>query len=440
MSLLSVLGRITLWQLLWWPSGVLVCARQQTSELVPAHFRGQHLECVPVRPSPPAGAEVEWQEEGGGGTTCAAAFCPLPPLRSALHSLALSSHRYYTASAMRPRRRERRREGTTERRGAPRTPARTNCELSVSLSPRQKHTSLLLLSSAAGSQRRGENPTCALSPSLSLDPIFVRLSFSLFLCSLLSLFFLSFFYVPGEVKWSGLLTQRDPGLIALCITPREKQTDLQTDKEKEREKPARKKRRGWENEKLLGGSEKMEGVGEQRERERERRGEREREDRMRAGSGETKRRWWDGGEEGEEGRVRGRGEAASGPAYANPPWAASKSGRQAATAEEWAAFSHRERRCEGGKREERGEENKRQRRREKWETEGKNLKGCILIVVIKKVSGVPGIAPTSSGGLRGITPPPPAACDLLCLDPSLFLRFWKPIGAENHPTEKEWNK
>ena len=118
----------------------------------------------------------------------------------------------------------------------------------------------------------------------------------------------------------------------------------------------------------------MEGVGERREGERER----EREDRMRAGSGETKRRWWDGGEEGEEGRVRGRGEAASGPAYANPPWAASKSGRQAATAEEWAAFSHRERRCEGGKREERGEENKRQRRREKWESGGeKNEKDAL---------------------------------------------------------------
>lgn len=61
----------------------------------------------------------------------------------------------------------------------------------------------------------------------------------------------------------------------------------------------------------------------------------------------------DGAEEERErmGRGRGRGESASGPAYANPPRAASKSGRQAATAEEWAAFSHREKRCEGGKRE-----------------------------------------------------------------------------------------
>lgn len=49
-----------------------------------------------------------------------------------------------------------------------------------------------------------------------------------------------------------------------------------------------------------------------------------------------------------DGTEEGRGGAASGPAYANPPRAASKSGRQAATAEEWAAFSHRERSCEGG--------------------------------------------------------------------------------------------
>lgn len=62
----------------------------------------------------------------------------------------------------------------------------------------------------------------------------------------------------------------------------------------------------------------------------------------------------DGTEKRREGRGkgegRGRGEEASGPAYANPPRAASKSGRQAATAEEWAAVSHSERRCEGGNR------------------------------------------------------------------------------------------
>ena len=47
----------------------------------------------------------------------------------------------------------------------------------------------------------------------------------------------------------------------------------------------------------------------------------------------------DGAEAGRGEERTGGGEgAASGPAYANPPWAASKSGRQAATAEEWAAF------------------------------------------------------------------------------------------------------
>lgn len=154
------------------------------------------------------------------------------------------------------------------------------------------------------------------------------------------------------MKWFGLLTQRDPRLIAHCITPREKETDLQTDKE--REKPGRKKRmRKWETagrERDWGVVAGMEEWTRRGEREKETKGEREREreERMRAGSGETKRKWWDREKEGEEGRVRGRGEAASGPAYANPPWAASKSGRQAATAEEWAAFSHREKRWEGG--------------------------------------------------------------------------------------------
>lgn len=60
----------------------------------------------------------------------------------------------------------------------------------------------------------------------------------------------------------------------------------------------------------------------------------------------------DGTEEGRggQGRERGRAEAPSGPVYANPPRAASKSGSQTATAEEWAAFSHREERGKRGSR------------------------------------------------------------------------------------------
>lgn len=57
-----------------------------------------------------------------------------------------------------------------------------------------------------------------------------------------------------------------------------------------------------------------------------------------------------GRREGGRGGDGGGEKAVSGPAYANPPRAVSKSGRQAATAEEWAAFSHREKRCEGGNR------------------------------------------------------------------------------------------
>lgn len=72
---------------------------------------------------------------------------------------------------------------------------------------------------------------------------------------------------------------------------------------------------------------------------------------MRAVSGETKQKWWEREKQVEEGWEQGRGKAASGPAYANPSWAASKSARQAATAEEWAAFSHREKKSTGGKRE-----------------------------------------------------------------------------------------
>lgn len=70
---------------------------------------------------------------------------------------------------------------------------------------------------------------------------------------------------------------------------------------------------------------------------------------MRAVSGETKQKWWEREKQVKEGWGQGRGKAASGPAYANPSWAASKSARQAATAEEWAAFSHREKKSRGGK-------------------------------------------------------------------------------------------
>lgn len=98
--------------------------------------------------------------------------------------------------------------------------------------------SLLSHSSATKSQRS----TCALSPSLSLDPIFVWLlppphSFS-------SSFFF-FFLCPRRSEMVWLVNPGRPRLIALCITPQEKETDLQTDKE--REKPGRKKRmRKWE--------------------------------------------------------------------------------------------------------------------------------------------------------------------------------------------------
>lgn len=64
--------------------------------------------------------------------------CRLPALSSAAPwSARLRSvkPRIYTASALRLRRRERRREGSAKRRGAAHTPARTNCGLSVSLSP-----------------------------------------------------------------------------------------------------------------------------------------------------------------------------------------------------------------------------------------------------------------------------------------------------------------
>ena len=75
-----------------------------------------------------------------------------------------------------------------------------------------------------------------------------------------------------------MLTQRDPRLIALCITPQEKQTDLQTDKERERERKAREKkeedekmRNCWEGARRWRGWESGEREKE-REREREKTG------------------------------------------------------------------------------------------------------------------------------------------------------------------------
>lgn len=137
---------------------------------------------------------------GGDNLGC----CLQPALSAASCSAQLRSvkPRIYTASAMRARRRERRREGDTERRGAPHTPARTNCGLSVSLSSRQRHTPFSLTVRRHNLNAEVKIPTRALSPSLSLDPIFVRLSPpppSLFFF----FSFLSFFLSPcrSETVW-----------------------------------------------------------------------------------------------------------------------------------------------------------------------------------------------------------------------------------------------
>lgn len=129
-----------------------------------------------MHPSSPAVAGVERpEEEGGGGDNLGC--CLLPALSAASCSAQLRSvkPRIYTASAMRARRRERRREGDTERRGAPHTPARTNCGLSVSLSSRQRQTPSSLTVRRQNLNAEVKIPTRASSPSLSLDPIFVRL-------------------------------------------------------------------------------------------------------------------------------------------------------------------------------------------------------------------------------------------------------------------------
>lgn len=137
----------------------------------------------------------EWSDRrrrnGGGGDNLGC--CLQPALSAASCSAQLRSvkPRIYTASAMRARRRERRREGDTERRGAPHTPARTNCGLSVSLSSRQRHTPFSLTVRRHNLNAEVKIPTRALSPSLSLDPIFVRLPPP---PSLLLLFFSFFFF------------------------------------------------------------------------------------------------------------------------------------------------------------------------------------------------------------------------------------------------------
>lgn len=93
MSLLSFLGRITLWLLLWWPSSVLayVCARVCASSTVSlcTHSLTGHLECVSVHPSPPTVAVEVWQDgeepalQPSPSSLCCLLLCS-----------ALSSHRY----------------------------------------------------------------------------------------------------------------------------------------------------------------------------------------------------------------------------------------------------------------------------------------------------------------------------------------------------------
>lgn len=80
---------------------------------------------------------------------------------------------------------------------------------SLSISPRLQRAPFLPHSSATEHQRKVKISTCSLFPSLSFDPVFVRLSLPLLFLQLF-LFFSFFKNFPGEVKWSGLLTQGDP--------------------------------------------------------------------------------------------------------------------------------------------------------------------------------------------------------------------------------------
>lgn len=137
----------------------------------------------------------EWSDRRGGNDL-RRSLLPAPSVASCSAQLRSVKPRIYTASAMRWRRRERRREGAT---GAPHTPARTNCGLSVSLSSRLRYTPFSLTVQRQNHNAEGDDPYSALSPSLSLDPVFVRLFF-------ISLFSLFFFLSPlsprrSEVVW-----------------------------------------------------------------------------------------------------------------------------------------------------------------------------------------------------------------------------------------------
>lgn len=217
MSLLSVLGRIALWLLLWWPSRALVCAcvhscassRKLLSEFVHTHL------CQQTTPGacPFFTLQLEWWMTGWRTMTCAAALRQLHPpclalLSSARLCRATDTHRVDCEAE----------EGGSER-GAPRTPAERNWRLSVSRSYRQKQSLTV--------QQQTFIPTRALSPSLSLDPAFLRLFPCLFFCCS---------KVLGEEK-PCLLTQTGWRLITDCITPQKKmEIDLRTDKERKARK------------------------------------------------------------------------------------------------------------------------------------------------------------------------------------------------------------
>lgn len=270
-SLLSSLGWITSWQLLWWPCNPLVCTCTSNQRGCPC-VRAWHLERVPVSPT-------------GGNRMVGKKLQPsAAPLGSAqlrsvkpkiIHNLSYETEEEGETEGE---------EVMTERCGAPRT--------------RQHGQTVISLSSQLQDTPHTVQPLKLFSSFL---PALGSFAPSLF---------------PRRSQAVGLV---NPGrLIALCISPQENGTDLQTDRKKRQKS-------------LIDGENEDEEMRSWRERGRERK--REKRTTGTAVSGETKRRWWDE-------RGGGRREAAeSGPVYANPPRAASKSGREAATAEEWAAFS-----------------------------------------------------------------------------------------------------
>lgn len=181
-----------------------VCVRA-ACEIMHACFRGQHLECVPVRPSSPAGTEPGDRRGGGDNLRCSllpacpASFCSAQ-LRSVkpqiIHSLGYETEE----------------EGETEggnereRRGAPHTLRRGQTVSFLSL--------YCLGSNRLPSPSQFGNRISAQCEDLHSCFISV-FKFGSNICltfpSLFQLFLLLFFfYVPGEVKWSGLLTQGDP--------------------------------------------------------------------------------------------------------------------------------------------------------------------------------------------------------------------------------------